>query len=72
MPKFVVQRRGSPRTHQAIARGCKIGDVWYAVVHCDTNTVAESILQKLRTDDGNGQFRIHYRPARHYGRRVMS
>jgi hypothetical protein len=67
MGKYIVQRRGSPRTHQPLARGCKIGDVWYAVVHCSTNTVAESVLQKIRTDDGNGQFRIHYRPERRAG-----
>jgi hypothetical protein len=39
MSKFIVQRRGSTRTFQPLARGCKISVVWDNVVHCSTNSV---------------------------------
>jgi hypothetical protein len=69
MGKYIIQRRGSPRTHQALARGCRISDVWHNVVHCDRDVTAEQALQHLRTDDGNGQYRIHYRPERAWAQR---
>jgi hypothetical protein len=61
---FIIQKLGDARLVPRTGRGRTLGAIWHNVTYCALPTVAESVLQQVRTDFPNSLLRIHVRPAR--------